>query len=188
MAIVLEKKKPISLVKEKPGLKRIVAGLGWDPAVVNGCSVDADVSVFMLGSNGKLPQEEFFVFYNNKLSLDGAVKHSGDSRSGEGDGDDESVDIDLARIDPRVEFLYFALTIHESAERGHHFGHINNSYIKIRNTDDNVILCEFNLKENFDGHDCLIIATLSRNGGQWNVEALGHSCAGGLASLVELYQ
>lgn len=188
MAILLEKKKPISLTKEKPGLRNIIAGLGWDEEKINGHQVDCDVSVFMLGPDGKIPQDEFFVFYNNLKSPDHAVTHLGDSRGGEGDGDDESVSINLQALDSRIEFLYFAVTIHESEARSHHFGNVENSYIKIRNADDNSILCEYQLKEHFNGQDSLIIASISRNGGSWNVEALGQAFSGGLNTLVELYQ
>ncbi len=188
MAISLEKKKPISLAKEKPGIQNIIAGLGWDEAVINGYKVDCDVSVFMLGQNGKIPEDEFFIFYNNLASPDGAVKHMGDSRGGEGDGDDESVVVDLAKIDSRIEFLYFAVTIHESEKRGHHFGKVENSYINIRNASDNSILCQYKLKETFDEQDSLIIASIARNGGLWHVEAVGQAFAGGLATLIELYQ
>jgi tellurium resistance protein TerD len=181
MAITLEKKKPISLVKEKPGMQNIVAGLGWDEATVNGVPVDCDVSVFLLGTNGKLVSDEHFVFYNNLKSPDGSVVHTGDSRDGDGDGDDESVKIDLSKIDA-------AITVHESETRGHHFGNVENSFIKIRNGADNAVLCQYQLKENFDGQDSLIIASLSRNGGAWNVEGLGQAFSGGLATLIELYQ
>jgi len=188
MAITLEKKKPISLVKEKPGLQNIVAGLGWDEATINGHKVDCDVSVFMLGANGKLPQDEFFIFYNNLSSPEASVKHLGDNRGGEGDGDDESVMINLNAIDNRIEFLYFAVTIHESESRGHHFGNVENSYINIRNAADNAVLCQYQLKENFDGQDSVIIASIARNGGAWNIEALGQAFSGGLTTLIELYQ
>lgn len=188
MAITLEKKKPISLVKEKPELKNIVAGLGWDEATINGVPVDCDVSVFLLGTNGKLVSEEHFVFYNNLSSPDASVVHTGDNRDGDGDGDDESIKIDLAKIDARVEFLYFAITIHESESRGHHFGNVENSFINIRNGADNSILCQYQLKESFDGQDSLLIASISRNNGTWNVEALGQAFSGGLSTLIELYQ
>jgi tellurium resistance protein TerD len=188
MAITLEKKKPFSINLEKPGLKNIVAGLGWDEATINGKPVDCDVSVFLLGANGKLVSDEHFVFYNNLSSPDGSVTHTGDSQDGEGDGDDESIKIDLSKIDNSVEFLYFAITIHESEGRGHHFGNVKNSYINIRNASDNSILCQYKLSESFDGQDSLIIASISRNGGNWNVEALGQAFAGGLNTLIELYQ
>ncbi len=188
MAISLEKKKPISLLKEKPGLQNIVAGLGWDEATINGHQVDCDVSVFLLGENGKIPAEEFFIFYNNLKSPDNAVKHLGDSRGGEGDGDDESVTIDLSKIDSRVEFIYFTVTIHDSELRGHHFGNVKNSYIRIYNAADNVVLCDFKLNESFDGQDSLLIASLTRNDGAWNIEGMGQAFGGGLGALVELYQ
>lgn len=188
MAIQLEKKKPISIAKQKPGLNTIVAGLGWDPAIVNGYPVDLDLSLFMLGENGKLVTDEYFIFYNNAISPDGSTNYPGDSRGGEGEGDDEVINIDLSKIDPRVQFLYFAVTIDECEARGHNFGQVQNSYINIRNAADSSILCQYQLKDNFTSEDSLIIATLSRNGGDWNVEAIGQAFSGGLNTLVELYQ
>jgi len=188
MAIQIEKRKPVSLIKEQPGLNQMIAGLGWDPAIVNGHPVDLDLSLFMLGENGKLVADEYFVFYNNSSSPDGSTNHPGDSRGGEGDGDDEVINIDLSKIDPKVEFLYFAVTIDQSEERGHHFGHVQNSYINIRNAADNSILCQYKLMEEFTNEDSLMIASISRNGGEWNVEALGQAFSGGISELVELYQ
>jgi tellurium resistance protein TerD len=188
MAIQLEKKKPISIIKEKPGLNNIIAGLGWDPATVNGHSVDLDLSLFMLGADGKLVADEYFIFYNNATSPDGSTHYPGDSRGGEGEGDDEVINIDLSKINPQVEFLYFAVTIDQCEERGHNFGHVKNSYINIRNTADNSILCQYQLQENFTTEDSLIIASISRNGGVWDVEALGQAFSGGLNTLIELYQ
>jgi len=188
MAITLEKKKPISLLKEKPGIQKIIAGLGWSDTPINGIKPDCDVSVFMLGENGKLPQEEFFVFYNNLKSPDGAVIHLGDNRTGEGDGDDESINIDLSKIDRKIEFIYFTVTIHESELRGHHFGNVKDARINIYKDDNPEAICQFKLDETFDGQDSLLIATLSRNGGNWNVEAMSQTFGGGLNTLVELYQ
>lgn len=184
MAIILEKKKPISLIKEKPDLRHITAGLGWDEAA----NADCDVSVFLLSANGKIPSDDFFIFYNNLNSPDGAVKHLGDSRGGEGDGDDESVTLDLSKLDSRIEFIYFTVTIHESEARGHHFGNVNDCYIKIYNGDNNTVLCEYQLTESFDGQDSILIASISRNNGNWNIEAIGQAFSGGLGTLVELYQ
>jgi tellurium resistance protein TerD len=188
MAIQLEKKKPISIIKEKPGLSKITAGLGWDPAHINGHPVDLDLSLFMLGENGKLVTDEYFVFYNNATSPDSSAHYPGDSRGGEGDGDDEVIHIDLFKTDSRVEFLYFAVTIDKCEERGHHFGHVHNSYINIRNAADNSILCQYELKESFTNEDSVIIASISRNGGAWNAEALGQAFSGGLSTLIDLYQ
>lgn len=188
MAIQLQKKVPISLTKVDNGLKNIIAGLGWDPAVVNSHPVDLDLSLFMMGANGKLLADEFFIFYNNPSSPDGAAIYPGDSRAGDGDGDDEVIKIDLARIDAGIEFLYFAVTIDQAEERKHHFGHVKNAYIKIRNAATNEVLCEYLLNENFTQEDSLVIATISRNGGKWNLEATGQAFTGGLGALLELYQ
>lgn len=188
MAIPLEKKKPVSLEKTSPGLKKIVAGLGWDIANVNGHDVDLDLSVFMMGPNGKLPDDSFFVFYNNDRSPDGAAHHPGDSRDGSDEGDDEIISVDLGKIDSRIEFLYFAVTIDQAETRGHHFGYVRNAYINIRNAVDNTLLCQYRLNEAFKNEDSLIIATLSRNNGQWDLEAVGQAFSGGLHTLVEMYQ
>lgn len=188
MAIQLEKKKPFSLEKSTPGLRKIIAGLGWDTATVNGHSVDLDLSVFMMGANGKLPDDAFFVFYNNDTSPDGAAHYPGDSRDGAGEGDDEIISVDLERIDRRIEFLYFAVTIDQADTRAHHFGYVRNAYINIRNAADNTLLCQYRLNEEFKNEDSLIIATLSRNNGQWDLEAVGQAFSGGLNTLVEMYQ
>lgn len=188
MSIQLEKRKPISIIQEQPGLNHIIAGLGWDPSTVNGHPVDLDLSLFMLGENGKLAADEYFVFYNNATSPDGSVIYPGDSRGGEGDGDDEVIHIELAKVDSKIEFLYFAVTIDQGEERGHHFGHVQNSYINIRSAVDHSILCQYQLKDNFTNEDSIVIAAISRNGGDWSVEALGQAFSGGLNTLVELYQ
>jgi tellurium resistance protein TerD len=188
MGIQLEKNKPLSLKKNKPGLSNIIAGLGWDTAEVNGHVLDLDLSLFMMGANGKLVDDSFFIFYNNHSSPDGSTVYPGDNRSGAGEGDDEVIKIDLKKVDERVEFLYFAVTIDQSEDRGHHFGHVKNAYINIRNESDNVVLCQYQLNEHFQNEDSLIIATISRNGGLWDVEAVGQAFSGGLNTLVELYQ
>jgi tellurium resistance protein TerD len=188
MAIQLKKKSPLSLEKQRPGLHRITAGLGWDTAKINGFPVDLDLSVFLLGADGKLGKDENFVFYNNPNSPDGAVIYPGDSRDGAGEGDDEAIHIELNKIDAAIEFLYLAVTIDASQERQHHFGHVHNASICIRNTDDDTVLCEYALNEHFNNEDSVVIASISRNGGSWDVEALGQSFTGGLATLVDLYQ
>lgn len=187
MAIILEKKKPFDLTKKTPGLVNVNAGLAWDVSVVNGVGADCDVSVFMLGTNNKIPSEGFFVFYNNLQSEDGAVRHTGDSREGEGDGDDETIEIDLPRIDARVVQLLFVVTIHEAEARGHHFGHVSKARIRLSNRVGGQDLCEYSLTEQFTGADSVVIARLYRDGSDWKAEALGEAFEGGLGTLVELY-
>ncbi|ALL05519.1 hypothetical protein AQ505_08465 [Pedobacter sp. PACM 27299] len=188
MAIQLEKRKPISIIQGQPELNHIIAGLGWDSAEVNGHPIDLDLSLFMLTESGKLLADEYFIFYNNAESPDGSTNYPGDSRAGEGDGDDEVIHIELAKVNSKIEFLYFSVTIDQGEERGHNFGHVQNSYINIRNAVDNSILCQYQLKDDFGTEDSIVIAAISRNGGDWTVEALGQAFSGGLNTLVELYQ
>ncbi len=188
MPFDLQKHTPVELAKADPQLKKIRAGLGWDESLVNGHKVDCDVSVFLLDAAGKLPADEFLIFYNNLKSPDGAVTHKGDSLDGEGAGDDENVSLDLSKIDSRIEFVYFTVTIHDAEARDHHFGNVKNAYIKLYNEDGGAEICSYNLPEAFDGYDSLLIATLSRNGGSWQVEAEGKPFGGGLGALVDMYQ
>ncbi|MXV14294.1 TerD family protein [Hufsiella ginkgonis] len=186
MAIQLQKKVPVSLTKVSGGPKKFTAALGWNPATANGHSIDLDLSLFMMAANGKLVSDAFFIFYNNPTSPDGAAHYPGDSRAGEGDGDDEVIEIDLNRIDSRVEFLYFAVTIDQAEARGHHFGHVADAYIRLRNSTE--VVCEYRLNETYTHEDSLIIASITRNNGNWHVEAIGQAFAGGLATLVDMYQ
>ncbi|TWR26791.1 TerD family protein [Mucilaginibacter achroorhodeus] len=188
MAIQLDKNAQVSLSAISNGLRELTAGLGWDPASINGHSVDLDLSLFMMGSDGKLIRDEFFVFYNNPTSPDGAAFYPGDSRAGDGDGDDEQVLLNLTKLDPRVEYLYFAVTIDNAEERGHHFGHVKNAYIRILNTATGNVLCEYRLNEHFFEEDSLLIATMTKNEEAWDLQAVGQAFGGGLATLVEMYQ
>ena len=187
MAIELKKKQQFDLTKREPGLRNIVAGLGWDTNEVNGKSVDCDVSVFMLGENNKIPTEGYFVFYNNLKSEDSSVVHTGDSRDGDGDGDDEAVEIDLSKVSSSVIQILFTVTIYESNERNHHFGNVNNAFIRIYNKMNSEELCKFTLTDQFAGTDSLLIGRLYREGSEWKFEAMGDAFAGGLETLVGLY-
>lgn len=187
MTINLKKKQPFDLTKRDPGLRRIAAGLGWDVSQVNGKAVDCDVSVFMLGADNKIPGERYFVFYNNLQSEDGAVQHMGDSREGVGDGDDEVIELDLPRVSADIAQILFIVTIHESEERGHHFGHVTNAFIRIYNRANDAELCRFTLTDRFDGSDSLLIGRLYRSGAEWEFEPIGDAFGGGLAALVDIY-
>lgn len=187
MAIELKKKQPIDLTKRAPGLRNIVAGLGWDSAEINGKPVDCDVSVFMLGNNGKIPADGYFVFYNNLTSEDGAVAHAGDSRTGDGDGDDESIGIDLAKISSDVMQLLFVVTIHEAQERAHQFANVSNAFIRVVNRSNGEELCRYNLTDEHAGSDSVLIGRLYRSGNEWAFEGMGDAFSGGLETLLGLY-
>jgi tellurium resistance protein TerD len=185
--ISLEKKQPISLTKQAPGLNEVKVGLSWDDTKLNGQSPDADASLFMLGENGKIPSDDYFVFYNNLTSGDGSVSHSGDNRSGAGDGDDEEINITLAKVSPQIVQIMLTITINNT-DAGFHFGNVTNACVNVYNNANNEVICQYQLTENFDGCDSLIIGRFFRTGSEWEFEAMGQAFGGGLGATVELYQ
>jgi tellurium resistance protein TerD len=183
--INLEKKKPFNLSKQAPGLNQVKIGLSWDPTA-DGRSPDADASVFMLNEAGKIPTERFFVFFNNLTSEDGSVVHSGDNRTGAGDGDDEEISITLSSVSPSVVQIMLVITIHNK-EEGFHFGNVLNSSVRVYNKANNSVLCQYQLAESYNGCDSLIIGRFYRIGSEWEFEAMGQAFEGGLGATVELY-
>jgi tellurium resistance protein TerD len=184
--INLEKKKPINLSKEVPGLTQVKVGLSWDPTK-DGRDADADASLFMLNEDGKIPSESYFVYYNNLTSGDGAVIHSGDNRTGVGDGDDESIQINLSKVSNEILQIVVVISIH-NIEEGFHFGNVLNSSVRIYNENNNKTICEYKLSESFEGCDSMIIGRFYRIGNEWEFEALGKAFGGGLNAAVGLYQ
>jgi tellurium resistance protein TerD len=184
--INLEKKKPINLSKAVPSLNLIRVGLSWDDEKINGQSPDCDSSVFMLGENGKIPDESYFVFYNNLISGDGSVRHSGDNRTGAGDGDDETIDITLSKVNTSCLQIIVAITINNTDE-GFNFSTVKNPSVRIYNSANNDIICQYDLTESFPGCDSLIIGQFFRNGSDWEFEALANAFTGGLGTTVEMY-
>ena len=182
--INLEKKKPFNLSKSSPGLNQVKVGLSWDPS--SDVEADADASVFMLNESGKIPGETFFVFFNNLTSGDGAVVHSGDNRTGAGDGDDEEIHISLNNVSNEVLQIIIVITIHNMSD-GVHFGNVLNSAVRIYNQANGSVICQYELSEKFDGCDSLIIGRFYRNGSDWEFEAMGQAFGGGLGATLELY-
>lgn len=182
--INLEKKKPFNLSKAAPGLSKVKIGLSWDPS--RDVEADADASIFMFNESGKIPSEGYCVFYNNLTSADGAVSHSGDNRTGGGDGDDEEITISLSLVSPEVIQIVVVISIHNIAD-GVHFGNVLNSAVRVYNQSNGSVLCQYELTEKFDGCDSLIIGRFYRSGSEWEFEAMGQAFEGGLAATVELY-
>jgi tellurium resistance protein TerD len=184
--IVLEKSKPkFNLTKQAPGLDEIRIGLSWDPSTSGG-SPDADSSVFLLNENGKIPNEGFFVFYNNLKSSDGSVTHSGDNRTGDGEGDDEVIHLRLSAVSNEILQIMVVISIH-NIEEGFHFGNVLNSTVNIYNQSNGSGLCQYKLQDSFHGCDSLIIGRFYRLGSEWEFEAMGQAFEGGLGAAVELY-
>ncbi|MCG5061150.1 MAG: TerD family protein [Limnoraphis sp. WC205] len=188
MAINLSKGERINLSKEAPGLKTAGIGLGWDTnATDTGTAFDLDTSVFMLGGNGKIPNEKYFVFYNNLQSPDGSVKHLGDSRTGEGAGDDETVQIDLTQIEAAVEEIVFIVTIHEAETRRQNFGQVRNSFIRIYDETTQQEIAKYELEEDFSRETAIEFGRLYKKDGEWRFQAVGEGYNSGLQSFVDKY-
>jgi tellurium resistance protein TerD len=190
----------INLVKGQRveiGLRKLGVGLGWDPNPnASSHDYDLDASAFMLSADGQVPNEAFFVFYgsNHKnaedqpSSPDGAVVSSGDDRTGgSSDGDDETLMVDLDRLDPRIEQIVFTVTIYEAELRRQNFGQIKNSFIRIYNAANGEELCKYELDEDFSVETAIEFGRLYKRNGDWKFEALGHATTGGLEVYVKKY-
>lgn len=171
------------------GLSKVGVGLGWDPNESTGFDFDLDASAFMLGSNRKLPQDEFFVFYNNQISPDKAVESSGDDMTGGNSdgGDDETLTVDLAKVDSKIREILFAVTIHEAETRRQNFGQVHNSYIRIYNALTNEEIARYDLNEDFSTETAVEFGRLYLHNGEWKFEAMGNGFKGGLQYLVNKY-
>lgn len=188
MSINLSKGERINLSKEAPSLKNAGIGLGWDTNTSDtGGAFDLDASVFMLGTNGKIPNEKYFVFYNNLQSPDSSVKHLGDSRTGEGSGDDETIQIDLNKVEPAVQEIVFVVTIHEADTRKQNFGQVKNSFIRIYDQATEKQVAKYELEEDFSRETAIEFGRLYRKDGEWRFQAVGQGYNAGLQKFVDQY-
>ena len=184
MPINLSKGQKVDLTKGNAGLDSILVGLGWDTNKYDGGhEFDLDVSVFMTGDNGKVENETNFVFYNNPQDGAGSVIYSGDIRTGEGEGDDESVKVTLSKVPANVQKISFTVTIHEADARGQNFGQVSNAYIRIVDTAKNEELLRYDLGEDYSIETAIVVAELYRHNGEWKFAAVGSGFQGGLAAL-----
>lgn len=183
MAINLTKGQRIEI-----GLSKVGVGLGWDPNEGTGSAFDLDASAFMLGENKKIPVDEYFVFYNNTLSPDGSVESSGDDTTGgSSDGDDETLMVDLAKVDPKIKEIIFTVTIHDYEARRQNFGQVRNSFIRIYNAQTNEEIAKYELDEDFSIETAVEFGRLYNRNGEWKFEAMGIGYKGGLEYFVQKY-
>jgi tellurium resistance protein TerD len=183
MAITLSKGQRVDI-----GLQKLGIGLGWDPSAAPGVEFDLDASAFMLAANQQVPAEKFFVFYGNMVSPDGGVESSGDDRTGgSSDGDDETLMVDLSRLDPRIDQIVFTVTIYEFEERRQNFGQVRNSFIRIYDANDHTELCKYELDEDFSVETAIEFGRLYKRNDAWRFEAIGDGHQGGLATFVKKY-
>ena len=187
MAISLQKGGNVNLSKEAPGLTRVMIGLGWDPRATDGAAFDLDGSAFLQKADGKVRADADFVFYNNLKSTDGSVTHQGDNTSGQGEGDDEKVLVDLTKVPTEVDKISFCVTIHEAETRKQNFGMVGKAYIRCLNADGDKELARYDLSEDGSTETAMIFGELYRAGAEWKFKAIGQGFKGGLGPLARSF-
>lgn len=187
MAVNLSKGGKVSLAKAASdagvsGLTSVTVGLGWDTNRYDGGSqFDLDASAFMVGANGKCKDESGFIFYGNKEGT--GVTHTGDNRTGEGDGDDEQIVVDLNTVPADIDKIAFTVTIDQADARNQNFGMVENSYIRVFDSVSGTELIRYDLGEDFSIETAIVVGELYRHNGEWKFNAIGSGFSGGLAAL-----
>ena len=201
MSVNLKKGQKISLVKPgSAGLRRIMVGLGWDEVeqkrrlffAPKPQDIDCDASVILCGANGKVispDPKQGCVYFGNLRHSSGAIVHQGDNLTGEGEGDDEQIMVDLPLVPPHIDKLVFVVNIYDANVRRQHFGMIRNAFIRLVDLSNNTEICRFNLSENYEGMTGMVVGELYRHEGEWKFNAIGQAVreASRLASLIRLY-
>ena len=188
MAINLSKGGNINLSKTAPTMNKVDLGLGWNPRATDGKAFDLDAVAFLTGEDGKVRLDGEFIFFNQKVSPCGSVTHNGDNRTGDGDGDDETISVDLSKVPQEVAKIVFAVTIHEGQQNSQNFGMVDKAYIRVINQDANAEeLARFDLSEDGSTEVAMIFGELYRHSGEWKFKAVGQGFSGGLGALAASY-
>lgn len=185
MAVELTRGGNLSLEKASPGLTNIVVGLGWDERSTDGANFDLDASAFLLNEGEKVRSDADFIFYNQLRSSDGSVEHTGDNLTGAGEGDDESLKIQLPGVPQDVAKVSFTVTINDAEKNGQNFGMIRNAFIRVVNAADQSEICRYDLTEDFSIETALVFGELYRHSGEWKFRAVGQGFQGGLMALCQ---
>lgn len=188
MPINLSKGQKVSLTKDNPGLQKVVVGLGWDTNMFDtGASFDLDAAAFMLTDTGRVQTSSDFVFYGNLEHTSGSVRHLGDNRTGEGEGDDEQIQVDLSLVPAHITRIAFTATIYEAELRRQNFGQVSNAYIRIYDEMTGQELLRYDLGEDFSIETAVVFGEIYKNGTEWKFNAIGSGYQGGLAALCAGY-
>ena len=187
MGVSLSKGGNVSLTKQAPGLTAVTVGLGWDVRSTTGTDFDLDASAIMTNASGKVLSDAHFVFFNNLTSPDGAVEHTGDNLTGEGEGDDEQIEVDLARIPAEVDRIVFPVSIYQAAERGQSFGQVRNAFIRVVDQAGGAELTRYDLSEDASTETAMVFGELYRHGADWKFRAVGQGYASGLRGIATDY-
>lgn len=183
MAISLNKGGNVNLSKEAPNLENVLVGLGWDARATDGQDFDLDASLFMVKEDGKVPSDAYFIFYNQAKSPEGSIEHTGDNRTGDGEGDDESIQVTLSKVPAEVQRLVIVVTIHDADARRQNFGQVSNAFVRIVNRDNNQEVVRFDLSEDYSTETAMIFGEIYRHSGDWKFRAVGQGYSGGLRAL-----
>lgn len=187
MAVSLTKGGNISLSKTDPTLKNLIIGLGWDARPTDGDDFDLDASAFMVKDDGKVRSDSDFIFYNQTKSSCGSIEHTGDNRTGAGDGDDESVIVLLDKIPADIQRIVFVVTIHEAESRKQNFGQVSKAYVRVVNKDSSAEVARYDLSEDASIETAMVFGEIYKHGVEWKFKAVGQGYAGGLAALARQY-
>ena len=187
MAISLNKGGNLSLSKTDPTLTRLLIGLGWDERATSGAEFDLDASVFLLNNTGKVHGDHDFIFYNQLKSDNGAVEHTGDNRSGAGDGDDEVIKVNLSQVPADIEKIAVTVTIHDAQARNQNFGQVSNAFIRVVNEETGAEVVRFDLAEDYSIETAMVFGEVYKHNGEWKFRAVGQGYAGGLAAMCQQY-
>ncbi|MFB5194472.1 TerD family protein [Neobacillus sp. KR4-4] len=188
MGINLSKGQRIDLTKTNPGLTKVIVGLGWDTNRYHGGNdFDLDASAFLADANGRVVNDSDFIFYNQLVHPSGSVEHTGDNRTGEGDGDDEQIKIDFSKVPSHIQRIAITVTIHDADARFQNFGQVSNAFVRLVDEETENEVLRFDLGEDFSVETAVVFCELYRHNGDWKFNAIGSGFAGGLAALCRNY-
>lgn len=187
MAVSLAKGGNVSLSRAAPSLKKILVGLGWEARVTTGDDYDLDVSAFLLSESGKVKSDDDFIFYNQLKSKCGSVEHNGDNRTGDGDGDDETMTVNLEKVPVSVKRIVFCVTIDDAERRRQNFGQVSDSFMRIVNLESDAEIARFDLTEDYSTETAMIFGEIYRHNDEWKFKAVGQGFAGGLESMCKQF-
>lgn len=185
MPVTLTKGGNVSLTKAAPGMTAVLVGLGWDARTTTGDDFDLDASALLLNTTGKVVSDKHFIFFNNTTSPDGSVEHTGDNLTGEGEGDDETIKVNLAAVPAEVDKIVFPVSIYEGQARQQGFGQVRNAFIRIVNQSGNAEIARYDLTEDASTETAMIFGELYRNSGEWKFRAVGQGYSAGLAGIAK---
>ncbi|MFI9718460.1 TerD family protein [Streptomyces sp. NPDC052396] len=185
MGVSLSKGGNVSLTKSAPNLTAVIVALGWDARTTTGADFDLDASALLTGEQGKVVSDQHFVFFNNLKSPDGSVEHTGDNLTGDGEGDDEVIKVNLAAVPAEVQKIVFPVSIYDAEARQQSFGQVRNAYIRVVNQADNTELARYDLSEDASTETAMVFGELYRNNGEWKFRAIGQGYASGLRGIAQ---